>query len=289
MGNVAERNNKAKMPVSKVKAGTRGRAHRLRGDIHIVTGLLMVLSCLGLILLAWWWATRGETAEVRIVSPHTLPSPSEVFGKFHALWFEEALTRQTIKSVVRVLSGFGLAVLVGVPLGILAGCFPRFRAFMAPITVAGRNIPVAALVPLSLMWFGIDELQKTMFIFMACFAFVVFDTSARIASVDQKYVDTAYTLGASRWQVIFKVLTPLAAPGIFTSLRLLFGLAFGYIILAEMVNAKHGLGHLIYTSQRLGKPEYVYLTLIAIALVAYLIDRMIFMIGLYLFPYRKAR
>ncbi len=74
-----------------------------------------------------------------------------------------------------------------------------------------------------------------MFIFIACVAFIVMDTATAIADVSSRYVDTAYTLGASRWQIIIKVLVPLAMPSIFNSLRLLFGLAFGYIMLAEVI------------------------------------------------------
>ena len=128
-----------------------------------------------------------------------------------------------------------MALIVGVPLGILAGCFATIRAFLAPLVVFGRNIPIAALIPLTFFFFGIGEWQKVMFIFVACVAFIIADVTVAISDISSRYLDTAYTLGANARQTIIKVLVPLAMPKVFDSARLLFGLAFGYIMLAELV------------------------------------------------------
>jgi NitT/TauT family transport system permease protein len=258
---------------------------KIRDEPGPIGRLVMGALCLGTIGFFWWFATRGE-AEARMISPAILGSPAEVFGSFKTLWFDRALTRNTGASLWRVLQGYGLALLVGVPLGVLAGCFRRIGAFLAPITVFGCNVPVVALVPLTVLWFGSDEKQKVMFIFIACVAFVISDATRTIRDVDDKYLDTAYTLGASRTQVIFKVLVPLALPDLFNSMRLLFGLAFGYIIVAEMVNMTSGLGALILSAQRIGPRNHVYLILLVIALVAYLLDRLLYWVGTMLFPYR---
>jgi NitT/TauT family transport system permease protein len=258
---------------------------RIRDEPGPLAKLFWGALSVGLVFLAWWYATRGVVAE-RIVGPGTLGSPAEVFGSFKSLWYDRALTRNTIASLSRVLQGYGLALLVGIPLGILGGCFRRVGAFLAPITIFGRNIPVAALVPLTMLFFGIDEMQKVMFLFIGCVAFVIDDATGRVADVDQKYLDTAYTLGASRAQVIFKVLIPLALPDLFNSMRLLFGLAFGYIVLVEAVNMDKGLGTLIMMSQRQGPRDHVILCLFVITLLAYVLDRLLFWIGKQLFPYR---
>lgn len=263
----------------------RGRTYRVRGSVGLVWRLVMGTISLGLILGIWWFVTRGA-AEERMVSPAQLGSPAEVFGSFPSLWFDRALMRNTIASVLRVAKGYGLALIVGIPLGVLGGVFPRFQAFIAPVTLFGRNVPIAALIPLTLLWFGIGETQKSMFIFVASVSFVIVDAIQHIFSVHQRYVDTAYTLGANRRQIIFKVLVPLAAPGIFNSVRLLFGLGFGYIILAEVIDLESGVGALIAVSQRRGPKEHVYLILIWMALVAYGIDRALYYLGRWLFPYR---
>jgi NitT/TauT family transport system permease protein len=248
-------------------------------------GLAGLCACFAL----WWYVTRGEPEE-RIIPPSKgLSSPAETFASFHSLWFDQALTRNLLTTLRRLILGFGLAALMGVPLGVLCGCFPRVQAFFLPMTLFGRNIPVAALIPLTLSLFGIGELQKVMFIFIACVAFVVWDTSRAVEEVGSQYIDTAYTLGAGTWQTIGKVLLPLALPSVFNSLRLLFGLAFGYIMLAEVIkfgSEAGGLGDIINTSQRLGRREPVILILLIIPVVALVIDRLLFKVQAELFPYR---
>lgn len=128
-----------------------------------------------------------------------------------------------------------------------------------------------------------------MFLFIASVSFVISDTITAVLEVPQRYVDTALTLGASRWQIILKVLVPLAAPSVFNSLRLLFGLAFGYVMLAELVkfgSASGGLGDLINMSQRRGEREPILLVLMIIPLVAYAIDRLLWWLQCDLFPHR---
>jgi NitT/TauT family transport system permease protein len=247
--------------------------------------LLCIALCFGL----WWFVTRGEP-EQRILPPSKgLPSPRETFASFPSLWFDRELTRNTLTTLRRLTLGFGLAAVVGIPLGVLCGCFARINALFLPLSIFGRNIPVAALIPLTFSLFGIGELQKVLFIFIACVAFVLSDTARGIADVGGQYIDTAYTLGASQRQVILKVLVPLAMPGIFNSLRLLFGLAFGYIMLAEVIKLggeSGGLGDIIITSQRRGPREHIILVLMIIPLLALGIDRTLYWIQCELFPYR---
>lgn len=260
----------------------------LRKEIPPWQALLLGVLGVAVVLGLWWFVTRGEPSE-RILSPFSLPSPLETFSQFDSLWGERFLTLNTIASLKRVVLGFGLAVLIGVPLGILCGCFPRANAFFMPLSIFGRNIPIAALVPLTFGLFGIGELQKVMFIFIACVAFIVSDTARAVMEVGTPYIDTAYTLGASRWQVIMKVLVPLAMPSVFNSIRLLFGLAFGYIMLAELVkfgNESGGLGDLIQVSQVKGPREHIFLILLIIPIVALAIDRLLFWVQKELFPHR---
>ena len=139
------------------------------------------------------------------------------------------------------------------PLGILAGSWRVVEAAGAPLALFGRNLPVAALIPLTILWFGIDETQKVMFIFIACVPFVYSDARARRSPACPIATSRPRRRsGASSLQIVTKVLVALALPDIYNSLRHLFGLAFGYIMLAELINAEHGLGYLLMTSQRRG-------------------------------------
>lgn len=275
--------------VSNVPQTKRRKWFPIRGKISTFSSILLGLLCVATVFGLWWFVTRGEQAEMRMVSPQALPSPSETFETFSQLWFERELTRNTLTTLGRVAAGFALASLVGVPLGVLAGCFPPIKAFLTPLILFGRNIPIAALVPLTFFFFGIGDPQKVMFIFLACVAFIIADTAASVMNVGQQYLDTAYTLGANRWQSVMKVLVPLALPTVFDSLRLLFGLAFGYIMLAETIklgNESGGLGNLILTSQRIGPRAHIYLIILIIPVVAFVIDRLLFWIQKGLFPYK---
>jgi ABC-type nitrate/sulfonate/bicarbonate transport system permease component len=251
-----------------------------------LTRKLVGAAAVGLVVLLWWLATTGVTSEERFISPIILPSPLEVARSFPSLFNERALLQSIAATLRRVLIGFGLATFIGVPLGIIAGSWRLFEAAGAPLALFGRNLPVAALIPLTILWFGIDEAQKVMFIFVACVPFVYSDVVTAIAGVPDRYVETARTLGATPLQIVRKVLVALALPDIYNSLRHLFGLAFGYIMLAELINAKHGLGYLLMASQRRGMSEHIILILIVIGLLAYGIDRLLFWFQRGLFPYR---
>ena len=267
---------------------SRGRTGpRLRQPISLWATVACAAAAIVLFFGVWWFLTRGE-AEARIISPTALPSPGETFAKFHSLWFDRELTINTLVTLRRVTLGFALAVIVGVPLGVLAGCFAPC-AFFAPLVIFGRNIPLAALIPLTFFFFGIGEGQKIMFIFIACVAFIIADVTVAIGDISARYLDTAYTLGANSWQSIIKVLVPLAMPAVFDSARVLFGLAFGYIMLAELVkfgSEAGGLGNLILISQREGPREHIYLIILIIPIVALVIDRILFWVQRQLFPYR---
>lgn len=263
---------------------------RLRNPIPAWQAVGWSALCILICFFAWWLVTRGE-AEERIIGPLMLPSPTETFDRFHRLWYDDRLAANIAVSLRRVITGFGLAVLVGVPIGVLCGCFPSINAFFAPLTIFGRNAPMAALLFLTFAIFGsTSEKQKYMFIFLSCVAFIVGDATEAIREIGSQYVDTAFTLGANRRQVILKVLVPLALPNIFNSLRLLFGLAFGYIMLAEVVTTGGkvgGIGYLLNLAQSRGSNRpYIILIVLIIPLLALAIDRVLFLIQRQLFPYR---
>ncbi len=320
---------------------------RIRSHPGKATSLIAGIVGVFLLLLIWHVLTMGPP-EKRIMNRYALPSVGETLQSLPSLWFERELSRSAVASLGRVLGGFFLAALIAMPLGVLAACYPILNALLRPISIFGRNVPIAALISLSLVWFGIGETQKVMFIFCATVAFILFDSTHAVEGVSNRFLDTAYTLGAGKdvrggliaaavtgliygliiglafswlsntgqgigdilksgsfwwaaliggglgallwypiWgnQVVSKVMLPLAMPNIYNSLRLLFGLAFGYIMLAELINAQAGLGHLINMSQRRGPREHIYLCLIIIATIAFVIDRLALWLQHRLFPY----
>jgi NitT/TauT family transport system permease protein len=269
-----------------VRGGLLARLIALREEPPRAVALALGVAGVASVLLGWWVLTAGRVPEERWISPAILPSPGEVLASTGALVGERGLLPSIVATLRRVVFGFALALAAGVPLGILAGSWLGLHAFFAPLALFGRNIPIAALIPLTILWFGIGESQKVMFIFAACMPFVFSDAAVAVASVHARYVETAQTLGASRLQIVWKVLVPLALPKIYESARHLFGLAFGYIMLAELINAERGLGYLLSTSQRRGLNEHILLILVVIGALAYGIDRLLGWFEVRLFPYR---
>lgn len=284
--------------VSAMAASSNGRRidwlgirHEIPTWAKVIAGCLSVLTVIGM----WWFVTRGE-AEERIYGYMQLPSISETLEGLPDLLDsdrpEAHLFANTWVSLKRVAMGFLLATLVGIPVGVFAGCFPLIKSFFSPLVLFGRNIPIAALMPLMLALFGTGEGQKYAFIFVACVAFIVADTIDAIGEVGQRYIDTAKTLGASRFQIVRKVLVPLAMPMVFNSLRVLFGLAFGYIMLVEALkdhDGASGLGALVNISRRQSQPHYVIIVLLTIPLVAWMIDQLLFVVQCRLFKWKYGK
>lgn len=177
----------------------------LRVSPRPMVSRLLGVGALAVVLLLWWMATRGS-AEARMISPVILPSPAEVAMSLPSLLTERALLQSIAATMRRVLVGFGLAIFIGVPLGVLAGAWRVVAAAAAPLALFGRNLPVAALIPLTILWFGIDETQKVMFIFIACVPFVFAAAQGAVTGVPDRYVETAQTLGATPVQIVRKVL-----------------------------------------------------------------------------------
>ena len=260
---------------------------RIREDVPAwlrwALGVIPVAAVIGI----WWLLTAGAEVEQRMISPTILPSPFEVLQSFRSLWFERALTRNALISFVRVLSGFAVGVLIAFPLGLLMGAFSKVKAMFSPISVFGAYLPIPALVPLTMSLFGIGESQKVAFLALAFVIYLLPLIVQSVDDVDDIYLKTAYTLGASTQQTVRKVMLAISWPDIYQALRLGFGIGWSYIILAEMVDIEKGLGGIIIISQRRGPREHIYLVLLVIVVMAFVTDKLWAVLGKKLFPYRE--
>lgn len=252
--------------------------------LRIALGVIPVV-----VLLAAWYILTSGKAEERIISPLILPSPLEVILSLKTLWYEAELSRSIVASTTRVVLGFLIGVAIAFPVSILMGTFTKVKALLEPGSVFLAYLPIPALVPLTMSIFGIDELQKIMFLALAFLIYLIPLFTKAVDEVDNVYLQTAYTLGVKRWQMIKKVLFPIAFPQIIQAMRLGFGVGWTYIILAEMVAADRGLGQIIIIAQRRGPREHIYLALLAIVLIAYLTDKLWARLYHHLFPYKRAR
>lgn len=258
----------------------------VRKTLPETRGLALTAAFIGVMMLAWWFVTRGERMEDRIVMPLILPSPAEVLAAFPRLHFEQALVRSALISFMRVTTGFTLAAIVAVPLGVYMATFPPMSAFFRPLALIGSYVPIVVFVPLTLAWFGLTETQKVGFLFIGCFVALLPLVIKTITDVPSAYIDVAVTKGASQWQIVRHVLFPVAKADIWDHLRGVYGVGWGWIILAEVVNAEQGLGYLISISERRGHTASMFAVIIVIVAIAVACDQLWKLGGRILFPYR---
>jgi NitT/TauT family transport system permease protein len=260
---------------------------RVRGEEGYPRALGLTTLFVGIVLTVWWFLTRGEPG-ARIVEPLILPSPWEVLKAFGPLHFEQGLVRSAFTSWVRVTAGFSLAALMAIPLGIYMATFPPVAAFFRPLSLAGSYVPIVVFIPLSMTWFGTGETQKVGFLFIGCFVALLPLVIKDIADVPSAFLDVAVTKGASQWQLVRHVLFPVAQANIWDHLRGVYGVGWGWIIMAEIVLLpKYGLGGLIGVSERRSHTESTYAVIIVIVLIAIACDQLWRLGGELLFPYRR--
>ena len=229
-------------------------------NLFTPTSLILVGIC-------WCFLTYGG-----LVSKIFLPSPSQVLGAALELWQDGTLLSYTLDSLYRVGVGFLLAAFLAIPLGILMGSSKLAEAILEPLIDFVRYLPVTALVPLLILYFGIGDLQKMSVIFIGTFFQLVLLIADVTANISKDLIRAAYTLGANRWQVFRRVLLPAAMPGIIDNLRITMGWAWTYLVVAELVAANSGLGYMILKAQRFLQTEKIFLGLIIIGILGIITD-----------------
>ena len=260
---------------------------RVRGELDYSRALGLTAAFVGLVLVVWWFLTSGKIGE-RMVQPLILPSPGEVLQSFAPLHLEQGLVRSALTSWMRVSAGFLLAAIVAVPLGVYMATFPSIAAFFRPLSLTGAYVPIVVFIPLSLTWFGTGETQKVGFLFIGCFVALLPLVIKDIADVPSAFLDVAVTKGASQWQLVRHVLFPVAQANIWDHLRGVYGVGWGWIIMAEVyVRPQYGLGALIGVSERRSQTAAIFAVIIVIVLIAVACDQLWRLGGELLFPYRK--
>lgn len=263
----------------------------LRAPIPELHGRLLGIASVALLLLAWCVSSyvnvdRGTGPEP-LVSHFFLPPPDEVVRSLLYLFFDQQLLSAIGTSVVRILIAFGLSVAIALPLGILMGSFEAVNRFFDPIMAPMRYLPITAFIPLLILWFGIDEKQKIAFLFLGTFVFLLPVVVDAIRVVPEELVQTSYTLGASRFKAITTVLIPAALPQIFDSFRVMNAVAWTYIILAEIVNPKNGIGYILRLAEQHTKPAWSFAGILVVGLIGIATDLLIRGINRLVFRWRE--
>jgi NitT/TauT family transport system permease protein len=175
-------------------------------------------------------------------------------------------------TIWRVVGGFVLAAAVGVPLGMAMGAYKPVEAFFEPFISFSRYLPASAFIPLLILWAGTGEAQKLLVIFVGSFFQIVLMVAVAVGNTRRDLVEAAYTLGASDRAIVTRVLLPSAAPEIAEILRLVLGWAWTYVIVAELIGASSGIGHMIMDSQALLNTGQIIFGIIVIGVIGLISD-----------------
>ena len=259
----------------------------VRKAISMKLSYVLTFSFVAIVVFAWWFVTNGDTIEQRMIAPIILPSPWEVLKAFPVLHTQQGLMLSVVTSFVRIATGFFLAVVLAIPLGTYMASLKPFESFFKPLALIGSYVPIISFIPLTLAWFGSGEMQKIGFLFIASFVVLLPLVIKSVTDVSSSFIDVARTKGATDWQLIKNVLVPVALPNIWDHLRGVYGVGWGWIILAEVINAQNGIGYLMFASERRGQTASIFAIIIVIVLIATISDKIWKSLGTTFFPYRK--
>lgn len=224
------------------------------------------------LMALWWVATHfGWIRDL------FLPTPERIAKSFVEAWNGEIQGGRPLSehfgwSLLRVFAAFVLACVTAIPVGIAMGVSRIARGIFDPPIEFYRPLPPLAYLPLIVIWFGIEETAKIVLIYLACFAPLAMAARAGVASVMIEQINAAYSLGASRWQVIRHVVIPAALPDIFTGMRIAIGFGWTTLVAAEMVAATAGLGQMVLNASNFLRTDVVIMGIVVIGVVAYAFD-----------------
>lgn len=259
-------------PVGEPGANARRRG-RLAGQLQTV--LLGVGFPLALVV-AWHYAVAGSGTKL-------IPTPYQVglmmvdfaVGGIHDDAFSGTLLTHLAASMERVYGGFGLAILLGVPLGLAIGMVPVFRKLLDPTLSVLRPIPVTAWLPLSMIFFGLGPRSAVFLVFLGAFYPILLNTIFGVRSVDPKLFEAAAMLGCDGSRMFRQVVLPAALPSIFNGLRLAHAFAWILIVVGEMTGVPTGLGSVIMDGRTLSRTDLVIAGMILIGVAGFACDRVI--------------
>lgn len=241
---------------------------------YIIVGLISIL-------LAW----QGICL-TGIVSATILPSPITTALSLRELVFQDYIISAMMYSLKLNYIGYLEAIAMAIPLGFLFGLSPRVRYAFSKYIDAIRYIPLASVTGLFISGFGIGDVMKIQFLAFSIFVFLLPTVVQRIDEISSVHVDTAKTLGATKFQTIYTVYIPSVLSRVSDDIRVLVAISWTYLTIAELVNKTNGLGALAYTATRQSRIDKVFMILIIIALIGILQDRLFKLIDKLMFPYK---
>ena len=241
---------------------------------------LGVLGCL--LFLGIWELAHYATPES---SRKFMPPVSDVVTALYTLFAERNFLHDVMISCYRVFASFAMASLVAVPLGILMGCFGNLKALLNPILSGWRYLPAASFIPLLLVWFGPTDSAKLALLFIGVMFFLLTLVLDNTLAVPKEFVEASLTMGASRQEVVRKVVVPAAMPAIFDSMRNMIAVGWTYLVIAEIVASTTGIGAVMMRGQRFLKVDEIMAGILVIGVLGLIFDFLFRWAHRSLFPY----
>ena len=235
----------------------------------------------GLIVGTWFALTHAD-----VLPPFTLPRPEGVVSAFLRLWTEYNLLGNVFQSWWRIAQAFLWCAAIAIPLGLFMASFRWLHELVNPIAAPMRAMPITAFLPAFLALFGMEETMKVAFLWFGMFFYLLAVVVEEVNRVDDSLLETAYTLGAGRRHVLWLMFRS-SFPAIFGSFRILYDIGWTYVILAEMVNARKGVGYMVEAARKVLDFERVYAGIIAIGFAAFLFRWLLGFLERRLFPWRR--
>ena len=228
-----------------------------------------------LVLLAAWAAVAYGNRAVEVTNPVLIPTPGEVVSVTVAALRDGTLLRNLLTSLARVVQGFGIAAAAALTLGTLAALCAPLRLMLEPVIEFVRPIPPLAFLPMFLVWFGLGETSKVAFIAYTTFFPMFVGVVASVLRVEVMLLRAAASLGATRADLVRRVVLPAALPGIIVALRLGFGLALFVIVGAEFIGADAGLGNLIMDGRTFFNPPVIVMGALVLGFLGSLVNALL--------------
>lgn len=224
------------------------------------------------------------------MEPIWLPSPEAVWSRLLEIssdgYRDSTLLEHLGASLFRVIAGFIAGAVIGIPLGYAMGLSNWFRGWFDPIVEFMRPVPPLALIPLVIIWFGIGEEGKIILLFLASLWIMTISARAGVSGVAISKIHAAYSLGASKWQIMRHVIVPNSLLEIFTGARVAMGVCWGTVVAAELVAAEKGAGMMIIAASKFQMTDIVIMGIILIGVIGYSIDILMRMAENYLVPWK---
>lgn len=218
-----------------------------------------------------------------------LPSVEEVMSRLFYLFSEKFFLADVIQSCVRIYGSFLAASLIAVPLGIVMGCFGKFKALVNPTVSGWRYLPAASFIPLLLVWLGPSEAAKMALLFLGVVFFLVAMVLDNTEAVQREYIEAALTMGATRTRVVLEVVVPAAAPAIIDSMRTMIAVGWTYLVIAEIVGAQDGIGAVMMRAGRFLHVDTIMAGIFMIGILGVMTDLMFRGLQRLLFPWNVKR